>query len=314
MCGPGFKKEQVNERVTLYPTNSPSRLMRVWHAIKIGRGLQADIVTAQDPFETGLVGLFVARRMGARLHVQVHTDFLSSAYAGHSILNRARVLVARFVIHRADHVRVVSDRIKDSIQARYRPRAVISVLPIFVDVERFRHATAPAQLTARFAQYASRLLVVSRLEAEKNVALAISSFAQSAPPDACLIVVGNGRQRAVLETLAGTMHIMDRVFFEGAQDTAAYYKMSDLVLVPSTYEGYGLVIVEALAAGKPVLSTNVGIARQAGAIVAEPEHFSTALAEWFKNGPRSGTLRDYPYYNYDEYVRAYSDDIAAAAR
>jgi glycosyltransferase involved in cell wall biosynthesis len=72
-----------------------------------------------------------------------------------------------------------------------------------------------------------------------------------------------------------------------------------------------MVIVEALAAGKPVLSTDVGIAREAGAIVATEKDFATVLAEWFKNGPRTGELKNYPYKTFEAYVRAYSDDIAA---
>ena len=85
------------------------------------------------------------------------------------------------------------------------------------------------------------------------------------------------------------------------------------MLCPSKYEGYGLVIVEALAAGKPVISTDVGIAREAGAIVVREEKFVEALKEWFVGGPRVGELRDYAYKNFDEYVRAYREDIAACA-
>ena len=72
-----------------------------------------------------------------------------------------------------------------------------------------------------------------------------------------------------------------------------------------------MVIVEALAAGKPVLSTDVGIARDAGAIVAPTEGFADALAKWFTNGPRTGTLRSYPYQDLTAYVKAYCGDIAA---
>ena len=62
-----------------------------------------------------------------------------------------------------------------------------------------------------------------------------------------------------------------------------------------------------------MLSTDVGIAREAGAIVTTPEKFAESLSEWFKNGPREGHLESYPYKDFDEYVRAYCDDIVAAA-
>ncbi len=106
----------------------------------------------------------------------------------------------------------------------------------------------------------------------------------------------------------------DHVFFEGQKDASAYYGIADLVLVTSKYEGYGLVIAEALASGKPVLSTDVGAARELGAILAASEKFGEALAEWFKSGPRTAVLQNYPYKNFDEYVRAYCDDIRSCAK
>ena len=106
---------------------------------------------------------------------------------------------------------------------------------------------------------------------------------------------------------------MGGVFFEGKQDPAAYYALADLILVSSHYEGYGLVVVEALAAGKPVLSTDVGVAREAGAIIASSREFSQALARWFEGGPREGVLSNYPYRHFEEYAHAYCADIAEAA-
>ena len=103
------------------------------------------------------------------------------------------------------------------------------------------------------------------------------------------------------------------VFFEDGKDVAPYYALTDLVLFPSKYDGYGMVIIEALAAGKPVLSTDVGIAREAGAIIAKPEEFPNALLEWFKSGPRTAELKNYQYKNFDEYIAAYCADIAACA-
>ena len=284
--------------------------MRVFDAVRIGKTLTpADIVTVQDPFETGLAGLFIARRLGAKLHVQVHTDFLSSSYARLSPINFIRQWIATYVLTHADRIRVVSDSIKQSIELRYHPRAPVSVLPIFVDLEKFRRAKVPRDLKAKFSGFKTKLLAVSRLEQEKNINLAISAFAKTAPKDTCLIIVGDGRQIRMLKRCAQDLGVMGRVFFEGQQDPAPYYALTDLVLVPSKYEGYGLVIVEALAAGKPVLSTDVGIAREAGAIIALPQQFSDALHEWFKSGPREGMLAKYPYEHFEEYVNAYCKDI-----
>jgi glycosyltransferase involved in cell wall biosynthesis len=156
--------------------------------------------------------------------------------------------------------------------------------------------------------------VVARLEPEKNVELAIESFAAVAPQDACLIILGTGSERESLKRLVQERSVSDRVFFEGEAAPIDYYPLADLVLVTSRYEGYGLVIIEALAAGKPVLSTDVGIAREVDAIVVREEEFPEAITQWIENGPRIMELKSYPYQNFDEYVRAYCDDIIACKK
>jgi glycosyltransferase involved in cell wall biosynthesis len=72
-------------------------------------------------------------------------------------------------------------------------------------------------------------------------------------------------------------------------------------LVTSAYEGYGMVIVEALSAGVPVLSTDVGIAREAGAVIAQG-NYADALISWLA-GPRvRGVLKVGSYKDEREYV------------
>lgn len=307
----GFKPYKSALR-SVYPTNSANRLIYLFDALRIARTLEKpDVVSAQDPFEAGFVGWLIARRLRVPLHVQVHTDFLSPQYVAHSFINRIRVRIAGFVLRRAAHVRVVSGRIKESIETRYHVRAPISVLPIFVDLEQFRRALPDLQLVERFGAFSSKILVVSRLEPEKNVELALKSFDASAPSASCLIIVGEGDLREKLEAFARSLKSAGQIFFEGAQNPAPYYKLADLVLFPSHYDGYGLVIVEALAAGKPVISTDVGIAREAGAIAVKREKFAGALSKWFASGPRTGELKNYPYKSFDEYVRAYTEDLAS---
>jgi glycosyltransferase involved in cell wall biosynthesis len=207
----------------------------------------------------------------------------------------------------------VSERIKHSIE-QIGVMVPITVLPIFVDVSRFQHARADEGLKARFAPSSHKVLVVARLEPEKNVALAIVSFAQITISDACLIIVGEGSERERLVQLVQSLNIADRVFFEGEQDPAPYFALADLVVVPSRYEGYGLVILEALAAGKPVLSTDVGIAREAGATIAEPKDFARALGTLLNvntDYPHSIDISRYMYKDLEEYAQRYCNDIAA---
>lgn len=293
----------------IFPTRAPFRLLYGWYAARMARTMpKPDVVTVQDPFETGLTGWCIARRVGVPLHVQLHTDVFSPSYRRHSLTNRIRAHIARFVLARATRIRVVSPLLKKGLEQN-GITAPVTVLPIYADLAHIRQGGHPA-LTSRFHGFEKRVVVVSRLEREKNVALAIDAFAESASQNACLIIVGEGSEQERLVDLARRRGVQPRVFFEGEQDAANYYALADLVLVPSRYEGYGLVIIEALAAGKPVISTDVGIAREAGAIIASPEEFPQALSQWFKEGPWQSVLSNYPYRNFQEYVQAYCKDIA----
>lgn len=301
--------------VTVYPTNSPNKIVRYLDALKIGKTLMSiDIVSSQDPFETGFISLLIARHHKVPLHVQLHTDFLAPEYAAHSFINQLRVLIAGYVIRRAAHVRVVSKDVAAQIKERYGQKLSVSVLPIYVDLERFRTATIPKEAIQKFLTFPRRALVVSRFEPEKNVSLAIRSFAEAAPQDACLILLGSGSEYTTLERLVTKLGLDSRVFFEGFVDPAPYYKLSDIVLVSSVYEGYGQVIIEALAAHKPVLSTDVGVARESGAIIAAPEQFGAALKQWFVSGPKTMELQNYPYPSLDDYVQKYCADIASVKK
>jgi glycosyltransferase involved in cell wall biosynthesis len=305
-----LSRNQLDSHITLTPTQSRSRWWYVYDAYKLGKTLpKPDCITVQDPFECGLVGLLLARHFNVPLHVQVHTDFLTPSYLRLSPLNHMRVIIARIVLRYANRVRAVSDRIKTSILHNYLTKGVVTILPIFVDIEKFRAAPVDSMLAARFERFTKKVLVVSRLEPEKNSMLALASFAALDKKETCLVVVGDGSQRQSLENKVRELNLADNVFFEGEKAAIQYYPIADLVLVPSTYEGYGMVIIEALARGVPVLSGDVGIAREAGAIITDTVHFAEALKKWFVQGPFTATLKNYPYKNFDEYVQKYCDDI-----
>ena len=286
---------RATDMMSVNPTNSRSRLLYGFDAMRIASKLpRPDVVSVQDPFEAGLVGWCIARMKRSPLYVQVHTDFLSPAYIQHSILNRIRVWMAGFVLRRASRVRVVSEKIKESVERKYCPQVPVTVMPVYFDAQRFRNAGADPALSLPFGRFAWKLLYVGCLEPEKNVLLALRAFAQAGPQDACLVILGEGSGRVALEDAAHDLGISDRVFFEGARAPDPYYKLADLVLLTSHYEGYPAVVAEALSAGKPVLSTDAGAAREIGAIVAPEEEFADALKEWFASGTRTGELKSLP--------------------
>jgi glycosyltransferase involved in cell wall biosynthesis len=97
----------------------------------------------------------------------------------------------------------------------------------------------------------------------------------------------------------------------GRADPRPYLGRAELLLATSRYEGYGLAILEALAAGVPVLSTDVGSAREAGAIVAARDAYIARAVELVRAGPPPPAPARDPYPSFEAYVEAYAADLRA---
>lgn len=308
-------QEIVEGPLRIMPTRSPSRAWYGWDALRIARSLpRPDVLTAQDPFETGLAGWLIARVLGVPFHVQLHTDPWAPGFARHSFRNRVRRFIAPFILRRAVGVRVVSEGIAEKAEA-HGVRAPITVLPIFTDMARLEDLPR-----TKHPRWKIALLFVGRLEKEKGVDRALDALAhaRASGHDVGLTIVGSGSEEHDLRNQAQILELAGAVSFVGWQDDITpYLSEADLVLVPSRYEGYGLVIVEALTAGVPVLASDVGIAREAGAIVVPPKEFTQSLMQWLKAGPRHGELAPSFEANlprsFEAYVTAYADDIRACA-
>ncbi len=219
------------------------------------RARAIEIVSAQDPFERGLAAVMATSGTKARLHVQVHTDFLSPYFARESLMNRIRVRIAGFVLPRAAGVRAVSGRVARSIKERYGVQA--AVLPIAVP----ENDAAPARLPRAWPL---TLITAARLEKEKRVDDIINALAASGREDAGLLVVGEGRERAGLEALAKRLGIGARVAFMGWRaDLPGLLKSAHAYIQASTYEGYGRSLLEAAQAGLPLIATDAGIVGEA---------------------------------------------------
>ncbi len=225
-----------------------------------------DVVTVQDPFWRGLFAWRVARRMGAKFNVQVHTSVLT--------------MLGKFILRRADSIRVVSEKIKKQVEA-IGVRTPITVLPIYVDISKFQNIV-------RQPHSKKIILWIGRFEWEKDPIFAIHIIKNviDAGVDARLVMLGSGTLEPTIQKLAQDLPVE----FAGWQDPVPYLEQADMVLSTSLHEGYGASMVEALAAGVPVVAPDVGIAREAGAIVAPRLQLAQATIDTLRSGA-VGTLR-----------------------
>ena len=311
-----FKQERISENVFLYPTNSSSKLKYMYDATKIGCNITGiNLITTQDPFETGIVGVELARKLKTRLEIQIHTDFLSKYFKKWDIKNVFRVFLGKYVLKKADCIRVVSNRIKTSIKVALPHISVTPiVLPVFIDINKIKNTLISVDLHKEYPQFDHISLMVSRLEKEKDIKRVIKIFSKIVRnyPKSGLVIVGNGSQRKSLESAVNTLKLTENVIFEGWQEDivklVSYYKSADLFINSSLYEGYGRTLVEALASGTPVLSTDVGVATEIGSdIFRTDEELYKKVVEYIDGKEGNVRLKTYPYRNEEEYLLTMKD-------
>ncbi len=256
---------ELSHNVKVYPTRSSNRFVALADAYHLSNAIFKDrnftsnnsVITTQDPFETGFIGMLLSLANNASLHVQIHTDLYSPHFIFSSPLNLVRSIISMAVLPYSDRVRVVSRRVSSrTIFRLVVDEQKVDVVPIFV-------APDVSSQSAERAHGANKvILVVSRLEPEKDVALAIDVFAKVKKeiPDSVLVIVGSGRLENDLKRKVRQAGLDSSVHFKGKQEEVrSFYASSDLLLVTSKFEGFGMVYLEASFMGIPVVSTDVGI-------------------------------------------------------
>lgn len=255
------KNIKVSEKVFVYPTNSKTKFHYIFDAIRIAENSRnIDLITAQDPYETGWIAWRIAKRLVAKLELQIHTDVFNIHFIKHSLSNRARSLVAKFLLPKADHIRVVSKRIKLSLSEQLQEKTTI--LPIFTSPTFIQVFIPSFDLKKKYPQFKFIMLMMSRFEKEKNITMAISAMKEVVKifPKTGLVIVGDGSLQKTLKQQARRSGLEENIIFKKwVNDPITYFKTADLFLLTSDYEGYGLALSEAILSHCPILTTKVGI-------------------------------------------------------
>jgi glycosyltransferase involved in cell wall biosynthesis len=162
-----------------------------------------------------------------------------------------------------DHFIAMAPGLEAEIGALIRPgRSVISVIPdpalSLPQIDRLRAAPQKEAPATR------RFVAIGRLVRQKNFALMLEAFEKGAAPQDRLIFYGDGPERLSLQRLTHRLCVGDRVAFAGhVPDPASHIEPGDIFLLSSDYEGVPAVVLEALAAGVPIIATRCSAAMDA---------------------------------------------------
>lgn len=245
--------EQIEHgNLTVIATNTAKKWLYWWGIFMKARKFQFDVLTSQDPLFLGIVGFLLAKFKKAKLEVQVHTDIFTNHFSFYSRM------LARFVLSRADGIRVVSKRIQNSL-----PKKTISksyVLPIAFDLQKYLSAQKTDFLQKQFAPGSFVFLVVARLEPEKNVDVIIDLVSEiSKTQKVGLAIVGDGSLRLQLENKAQEYQRIVK-FYGWQENLVRFYSSANAYVSASSFEGFGMSICEAAAAKCPIIMTDTGLA------------------------------------------------------
>ncbi|MDH4071105.1 MAG: N-acetyl-alpha-D-glucosaminyl L-malate synthase BshA [Ignavibacteria bacterium] len=168
--------------------------------------------------------------------------------------------VMKFSIEQSDGVTAVSRFLKEKTLTNYGIEKEIRVIPNFVDIEKYKRIECD-EVREKFAPRGERILVhTSNFRAVKRVTDVIRIFHEvrkSIPSK--LILAGDGPDRSNCEILVRELGLKDEVRFLGKQhDLVPILSASDLFLMPSQSESFGLSALEAMSCGVPVISSSVG--------------------------------------------------------
>ncbi len=168
--------------------------------------------------------------------------------------------VITFCINQSDAITAVSQSLKDDTYSHFNTDREIHVIPNFID-SKDELGELDLGKRRRYAKDEERILChISNFRKVKRVEDVLRMFAlvnEQIPSK--LIFAGDGPERNNLERLVRELNLCGRVIFVGkVSDTAHVLEISDLFILPSETESFGLAALEAMAVGVPVISSNTG--------------------------------------------------------
>jgi D-inositol-3-phosphate glycosyltransferase len=257
-------------KAALYP-----HLSRFFHALERFRdreGATYDFIHSHY-WLSGQAGLWARQAWGAPHLTTFHTlAAVKKLVCGPESESDIRIDVERTLAAASDRIVVTSDRERDHLIRHYDADAGrVTVIPCGVDLDRFQ----PTDRTAARKRIGvgpeeKLLLYVGRLAPEKGLDRLIRAVAHLGHISKLRLVVvgGDGEHdpaRRRMVDLSRSCGIGGRIVFRGRLEQSElprFYSAADLLALPSSYESFGMVALEALACGTPVAATRVGAMEQ----------------------------------------------------
>ncbi len=188
------------------------------------------------------------------------------------VLSRSEKFMARFILKQADIVLPVSEYLKNALLP-YAPKTRYEIVPNIVDCSLF----SQSKVNKKADWETKQMIMVGRLDPAKGISFLLEALhkLKKKRTDFFLHIVGDGTIKEELTRLCDELDLERHVRFHGRKPKHVMAKMmseSDFFVLPSLFETFGCVVIEAMACGKPVITTDIGgpngiVTRQTGILV-----------------------------------------------
>ena len=253
-----------------------------------------DIIHAHQAYPVGYVAVKLRRRLARPVVLTSHGGDIppASRYSERDLIRR-RIIWA---LSQADAATGVSNHLKAAIDRLTDGGANSSAIPNGVDLDFTPPSSSPPQRMACLRNQPF-LLTLGRLHPSKGLDVLLKAFAalrKTRPDLPKLVLAGDGKERQYLEKLTAQLRLSEQVFFPGAvyaEEKAYLLDRCLFFLQPSRREGMPITVLEAMAAGKAVIGTDIGgipelvVPKENGLLVPSesPQQLSDAIAQLLSN-------------------------------
>jgi glycosyltransferase involved in cell wall biosynthesis len=312
-----------------YPTNSytaiDSWLRMLLMARRLMKQHRIDLIQVRESMYSGTVGYLLARWLHKPLHVCVYgTNPFERYWLDQSWFNRLVSRWAKPILRSAQGIQVDGSMTARELAEEGIPAERIVVKPLvpgnladYVAAERDSELRADLSMNGRFNRL---VLFVGRIDAQKNVQflLDVATRLRTTHPHVRFIMIGDGPQRRDLEQTAIARGLAESMLWLGWQShnqVVKYMATCDIFALPSVFEGFARVLMEAAMAAMPIVTTTVSgsddavVSGENGYIVpiGDVDAFSTALLQLVENPEQSREMGLRSRLHVQELVSRYSD-------
>jgi len=229
--------------------------------------IQYDLIHSHY-YLSGLIGMHISKLWSIPHVTMFHTLELAKKIAFKDKLeSNLRIELEKKVIKDVNKIICASSHEKDIIDNYVSASSKkVSIIPLAVDTNVFHpNDKYLSREKLEIDQDSKIVLCVSRIDPVKGIDILVKSFAQLNNSQLKLMIIGGynapNPYQAKLLKLVKRLNLQEKIQFVGAVphgDLVKYYNASDLVVVPSLYESFGLVSLEGFATKKPVIASNIG--------------------------------------------------------